>query len=149
MIRTVTNRQRISGFKIQLKAMFLDGSLNSVATVLGNLYQSFYEAAVRCLEYARALSKGRTMCPSVLISEYHSLPKHVLKVFPNGKYRRGRDQSDAHERPSTVECIAGPARYQTTGTSVLTSVPNNCRDCRQYDRTSIGNGAAAAPHAAE
>jgi len=57
-----------SGFKIQLKAMFIDTSLNSVATVLANLYQSFYEAAVRCIEYVRVLSKVRTTCSSLLIS---------------------------------------------------------------------------------
>jgi hypothetical protein len=57
-----------SGFKIQLRAMFIDTSLNSVATVLANLYQSFYEAAVRCIEYVRVLSKVRTTCPSLLIS---------------------------------------------------------------------------------
>jgi hypothetical protein len=57
-----------SAFKIQLKAMLIDQSLNSVATVLANLHQSFVEAAVRCLEYARALSKARTTCSNLLIS---------------------------------------------------------------------------------
>jgi len=56
-----------SAFKIQLKAMLIDTSLNSVGTVLANLHQSFYEAAVRCLEYAHALSKVRTTCSSLLI----------------------------------------------------------------------------------
>jgi len=48
--------------------MLIDQSLNSVATVLANLHQSFVEAAVRCLEYARALSKVRTTCSNLLIS---------------------------------------------------------------------------------
>jgi hypothetical protein len=48
--------------------MLIDPSLNSVATVLANLHQSFVEAAVRCMEYARALSKVRRTCSSVLIS---------------------------------------------------------------------------------
>jgi hypothetical protein len=57
-----------SAFKIQLKAMLIDSSLNSVVTVLANLHQSFLEAAVRCLEYARVLSRVRTTCSSLLIS---------------------------------------------------------------------------------
>jgi hypothetical protein len=48
--------------------MLIDPSLNSVATVLANLHQSFLEAAMRCLEYARVLSKVRTTCSSLLIS---------------------------------------------------------------------------------
>ncbi|KAF2013655.1 hypothetical protein BU24DRAFT_242334 [Aaosphaeria arxii CBS 175.79] len=39
--------------------MFIDTSLNTVPTVLANLYQSFHEAAVRCFEYNRNLSKVR------------------------------------------------------------------------------------------
>jgi hypothetical protein len=63
-----------SAFKIQLKAMYIDSSLNSVSTILGNLYQSFYEAAVRCLEYVRVLSKVRTTCSSLLISKWKLFP---------------------------------------------------------------------------
>jgi hypothetical protein len=55
--------------------MYIDASLNSVSTILGNLYQSFYEAAVRCLEYVRVLSRVRTTCSSLLTS--------TLKLFPN------------------------------------------------------------------
>ncbi|RMZ73943.1 telomerase reverse transcriptase [Pyrenophora seminiperda CCB06] len=61
------HRKALNAFKIQLKSILIDTSLNSVATVLANLHQSFYEAAVRCLEYARALSKTRTICSSLLI----------------------------------------------------------------------------------
>ncbi|KAI1518837.1 telomerase reverse transcriptase [Pyrenophora tritici-repentis] len=61
------HRKALNAFKIQLKAMLIDTCLNSVAMVLANLYQSFYEAAVRCLEYTHALSKVRTTCSSVLI----------------------------------------------------------------------------------
>ncbi|KAL5121967.1 Telomerase reverse transcriptase [Pleosporales sp. CAS-2024a] len=61
------HRKALNAFKIQLKAMYLDASLNSVSTILGNLYQSFEEAAVRCLEYVRVLSRVRTTCSSVLI----------------------------------------------------------------------------------
>jgi hypothetical protein len=57
-----------SAFKIQLKAMLIDSSLNSMATILANLHQSFYEAAMRCVEYAGILSKVRTTCSSLLIS---------------------------------------------------------------------------------
>ncbi|CAE7177976.1 hypothetical protein PTNB85_02944 [Pyrenophora teres f. teres] len=62
------HRKALNAFKIQLKVMLIDTSLNSVATVLANLYQSFYEAAVRCLEYTHALCKVRkTTCSSLLI----------------------------------------------------------------------------------
>ncbi|KAH7131937.1 hypothetical protein B0J11DRAFT_520386 [Dendryphion nanum] len=56
-----------SGFKIQLKAMFIDTSYNTVQTVLANLYQSFHEAAVRCFEYNRNLSKVRPTHTRLLI----------------------------------------------------------------------------------
>jgi hypothetical protein len=62
---------RGSAFKIQLKAMFIDTTLNSVSTVLTNLHQSFHEAAVRCLEYVRVLSKARTTRSSLLISAFN------------------------------------------------------------------------------
>lgn len=65
---------RRSAFKIQLKAMFIDTALNSVSTVLTNLHQSFHEAAVRCLEYVRVLSKARTTCSSLLISAFNPSP---------------------------------------------------------------------------
>jgi hypothetical protein len=55
--------------------MYIDTSLNSVSTILANLYQSFYEAAVRCLEYVRVLSKVRTTCSSLLISTSSLFPK--------------------------------------------------------------------------
>ncbi|OAL53380.1 hypothetical protein IQ07DRAFT_359493 [Pyrenochaeta sp. DS3sAY3a] len=53
--------------------MFIDTALNSVATVFANLYQSFYESAVRCLEYARVLSQVRTTCSSLLIKTVDSI----------------------------------------------------------------------------
>ncbi|KAL5463064.1 hypothetical protein PMIN06_001306 [Paraphaeosphaeria minitans] len=62
------HRKALNGFKIQLQAMLIDTSFNSVATVLANLYQSFHEAAVRCFEYARSLSKARPIHSSLLIS---------------------------------------------------------------------------------
>lgn len=58
-----------SAFKIQLQAMFIDTSLNSVATVLGNVHQSFHEAAVRCFEYLRSLNKVRPTHSRLLISK--------------------------------------------------------------------------------
>jgi hypothetical protein len=50
--------------------MYIDPSLNSVATVLANLYQSFYEAAIRCCEYAKVLAKVRSVGGGLLISTY-------------------------------------------------------------------------------
>lgn len=82
--RTLT---RTSGFKIQLKTMFIDTSLNSVATVFANLYQSFYESAVRCLEYARVLTQVRTTCSSLLISKSNLCPKQSLHCPKLEMYR--------------------------------------------------------------
>jgi hypothetical protein len=62
-----TNRN--SAFKIQLQAMFIDTSLNTVPTVLANLHQSFHEAAVRCFEYVRGLSRIRPTHSHLLISK--------------------------------------------------------------------------------
>ncbi|KAL5391507.1 hypothetical protein DPSP01_001371 [Paraphaeosphaeria sporulosa] len=67
------HRKALNGFKIQLQAMLIDTSFNSVATVLANLYQSFHEAAVRCFEYARSLSKARPIHSSLLISTVDSI----------------------------------------------------------------------------
>jgi hypothetical protein len=54
--------------------MYIDASLNSVSTIVANLYRSFHEAAVRCLEYVRVLSKVRATCSGLLIST-STLPK--------------------------------------------------------------------------
>jgi hypothetical protein len=58
--------------------MYIDTSLNSVSTILANLYRSFHEAAVRCLEYVRVLSKVRTTCSSLLISTSSLFPKSTM-----------------------------------------------------------------------
>jgi hypothetical protein len=68
--------------------MYIDTSLNSVSTILANLYQSFHEAAVRCLEYVRVLSKVRTTCSSLLISTSLLFPKrgvHTESVSVHAK----------------------------------------------------------------
>lgn len=54
--------------------MFIDTSLNSVSTVLANLYHSFLEAAVRCFEYVRTLAKVRTTHSHLLISKSPTNP---------------------------------------------------------------------------
>lgn len=74
-----------SAFKMQLKAMLIDPSLNSVATILANVHQSFYEAAVRCLEYARMLSKVRTTCSSLLISTSSLSYERAAKAVVGGR----------------------------------------------------------------
>lgn len=72
-----------SGFKIQLKAMFIDARLNSIPTILANLYQSFYEAAARCIEYVGMLSKIRTIRSSLLISK--SWPGSMTQKYLIGR----------------------------------------------------------------
>ncbi|CAI6341564.1 unnamed protein product [Periconia digitata] len=66
------HRKALNAFKIQLQAMFIDTSFNSVPTVLANLYQSFHEAAVRSFEYARSLAKSRPLHPRLLIGTVES-----------------------------------------------------------------------------
>ncbi|KAH9878518.1 hypothetical protein IAQ61_001790 [Plenodomus lingam] len=61
------HRKALNAFKIQLKAMLIDMALNSTQTVLTNVYRSFYEAAVRCLEYVSVLSRVRKTYSSLLI----------------------------------------------------------------------------------
>ncbi|UPX18047.1 RNA-directed DNA polymerase [Ascochyta rabiei] len=84
------HRKALNGFKIQLKAMFIDTALNSVSTVLSNLHQSFHEAAVRCLEYVRVLAKVRTTCSSLLIRTVDSIIALAFVMVQ----RRARSRSD-------------------------------------------------------
>jgi len=60
--------------------MYIDTSLNSVSTVLGNLYRSFHEAAVRSFEYVRVLSKVRRTCSSLLISMSYLFPNRAMEA---------------------------------------------------------------------
>lgn len=87
-----------SGFKIQLQAMFIDTSFNSVPTVLANLYQSMQEAAVRSFEYARALSRTRPIHSSLLISTSLSEKGRLLS-------------NTAHLRCIADQASANPAEH--------------------------------------
>jgi hypothetical protein len=78
--------------------MYIDASLNSVSTIVANLYQSFHEAAVRCLEYVRVLSKVRATCSGLLISTF-PLPK-ALNARPKRKGTRDLVQSEMELRQS-------------------------------------------------
>ncbi|KAF2652082.1 hypothetical protein K491DRAFT_68676 [Lophiostoma macrostomum CBS 122681] len=53
--------------------MFIDTSLNTVPTVLANLHQSFHEAAVRCFEYVRGLSRIMPTHSQLLIKTVDSI----------------------------------------------------------------------------
>lgn len=64
-----------SAFKMQLQAMFIDTSLNSVERVLANLHQGFLEAAVRCEAYVRSLNRVRPTHEQLLISELENPQK--------------------------------------------------------------------------
>ncbi|KAH7401801.1 hypothetical protein DE146DRAFT_651599 [Phaeosphaeria sp. MPI-PUGE-AT-0046c] len=70
--------------------MYIDAALNSVSTILGNLYHSFREAAVRCLEYVRVLSKVRPTCSSLLIKTVDSIIALAYVMLQ----RRSRSRND-------------------------------------------------------
>ncbi|PGG99055.1 telomerase reverse transcriptase [Blastomyces parvus] len=53
-------RKTLKSFKIQLHTMFLDTQHNSPLVVLGNLYQSFFESAMKLYEYTRCLRYRRS-----------------------------------------------------------------------------------------
>ena len=61
--------------------MLIDTSFNSVPTVLANLYQSFYEAAVRSFEYARTMAKSRPIHPRLLISKLVSFSEPLKPLI--------------------------------------------------------------------
>ncbi|KAF2831906.1 hypothetical protein CC86DRAFT_365819 [Ophiobolus disseminans] len=70
--------------------MYIDTSLNSVSTILANLYQSFHEAAMRCIEYVRVLSRVRTTCSSLLIKTVDNIIALAYVMLQ----RRSRSRSD-------------------------------------------------------
>ncbi|KAH4908622.1 hypothetical protein HBI80_055510 [Parastagonospora nodorum] len=110
------HRKALNAFKIQLKAMYIDASLNSVSTILGNLYQSFHEAAVRCLEYVRVLSRVRTTCSSVLIKTVDSIIALAFVMLQ----RRSRSRSD---RPkSAVQSVISRRHLQWLACKAFLSV---------------------------
>ncbi|KLJ10847.1 hypothetical protein EMPG_09861 [Blastomyces silverae] len=53
-------RKAVKSFKIQVHAMFLDTKHNSPLVVLANLYQSFFESAMKLYEYTRCLHHRRS-----------------------------------------------------------------------------------------
>lgn len=122
--------------------MLIDPSLNSVATVLANLHQSFLEAAVRCLEYARALSKVRTTCSNLLISTSklsRCEDSNAQSIDARAGLSRGRvgvvmndgliARKRARHTPRAI--VIAPA---TLAKEIADG--GNCRDGRQHDCTS-------------
>lgn len=143
---------RTSGFKIQLKTMFIDTALNSVATVFANLYQSFYESAVRCLEYARVLSQVRTTCSSLLISKSHLFLKQSLQNPKPGLYMvRNQSERLLGDNGQIKRCTSSSGftrgRASTTGTSFADDALNNCRDGGQHHCASLCYVPAAGTYA--
>ncbi|KAH9860521.1 hypothetical protein J1614_011852 [Plenodomus biglobosus] len=90
------HRKALNAFKIQLKAMLIDMRLNSIQTVLTNLYRSFYEAAVRCLEYLRVLSKVRKTSSSLLIKTVDKMIALAFVMLQRRARSRGSDRG-VHE----------------------------------------------------
>lgn len=123
---------RNSAFKIQLKAMYIDASLNSVSTILGNLYQSFHEAAVRCLEYVRVLSRVRTTCSSLLISTSILFPRRQMVAQSDAHAKWTSQEPIPKSRPDKAgaRLLHGRSAAKTSGNQVyeLTSVLNNYRN---------------------
>lgn len=88
------HRKTLSAFKIQLHAMFLDTSFNSLPTVLTNLYHSFLESAVRCFEYIRNLSRVWQTSARLLIKTVDSLV--VLASVMLQRHTRSRLHTTLH-----------------------------------------------------
>jgi telomerase reverse transcriptase len=107
-----------SGFKIQLQSMFIDTSFNSVPTVLANLYHSFDDAAVRCLEYMRTLAKSKQTHPRLLISKSpaHSLMQIQVVVVCTWAH-------DSRRSPSACDYRSNRERPCQSSGSRLTSFP--------------------------
>ena len=133
--------------------MLIDPSLNSVATVLANLHQSFYEAAVRCLEYARVLSKVRTTCSSLLISTsilsicsaegFDAIAERV-RGHPVRRSRTAMNDGQI-QRVCVCCCCTGDHYHDgSAGGAALTNrfADAICRDGRQHYHASISDATA-------
>ena len=73
----------IDAFKIQAHAMFLDTSLNSVATVLFNICTAFLETANKMWTYAKCLPVGKQ--PSTILVISKSIESVYLILNKAGK----------------------------------------------------------------
>ncbi len=79
----LTQPPRSSAFKLQIHAMFLDTSLNSLATVRSTIYQNLLESAMKLYRYAKSMAKGR---PSGALLRSKSTPgceiASCTSIFP-------------------------------------------------------------------
>ncbi|XTI92600.1 hypothetical protein V2W45_810284 [Cenococcum geophilum] len=148
------HRKALNAFKIQLHAMFLDTSFNSVPTVLANLYQSFLESAVRCFEYVRHLSALKEPSSRLLIIgnlvalAFVMVQRRTLKT--SGEKDGSKNKSTVRRRQiQWLACQAFRAVFQRRQTrhatllawlnSSLAAVSPTCRaDARMMDNATAG-----------
>ncbi|OJD24892.1 hypothetical protein ACJ73_03741 [Blastomyces percursus] len=93
-------RKALKSFKLQVHAMFLDTKHNSPLVVLANLYQSFFESAMKLYEYTRCLHhrRGRQRRDSAMtsssllirtISALMEAPLHITQSLKSIASRTG------------------------------------------------------------
>lgn len=56
-----------SAFKIQTHKMFLDSDINSLSSVLNNIYQNFAESAMKYYRYVKSMQVGKQPRAALLI----------------------------------------------------------------------------------
>ncbi|KAL8713551.1 MAG: hypothetical protein Q9220_002413 [cf. Caloplaca sp. 1 TL-2023] len=67
------NRKAMNAFKIQTHQMFLDTSFNSISNVITNIYQNFFETAMKYYRYLRSLAPGKEPHAALLIETIRNL----------------------------------------------------------------------------
>jgi telomerase reverse transcriptase len=68
-------------FKIQSHAMFFDTSINSLSTVLLNIYTAFMETATKMWSYARCLPVRKQPSMKLVISKHISFPNNRISTI--------------------------------------------------------------------
>ncbi|EQL28452.1 hypothetical protein, variant [Blastomyces dermatitidis ATCC 26199] len=104
-------RKTLKSFKIQVHAMFLDTKHNPPLVVLANLYQSFFESAMKLYEYTRclhlrSLQRGDSamVSSSLLIRTISALmeaPLHLTQSLKSNASRTGSRFESSATRSQT------------------------------------------------
>ncbi|RFU33620.1 hypothetical protein B7463_g2724, partial [Scytalidium lignicola] len=79
--KRVFYKKALNAFKIQAHAMFFDTSLNSVTTVLSNIYSAFIETATKMWAYARCLPLRNQPSPKLVIKTIQDLIKLAFCIL--------------------------------------------------------------------
>lgn len=92
----IMRQKTINAFRLHLHAMFLDSSLNSVSTILRNLYLSYRRAALRCLHHWRGLARYRRIDGQILVDILEDLEATALSIVQRRDNKKSQFQCSLH-----------------------------------------------------